>query len=635
MTVPVITPLPPAPSRSDAPSDWTAKADARVAAETLMVPEMNTSVAFVNQRAIDADTSAQAAAASEAAVEADRAEVATNTAVVASNTATVVARADEVAANTLQVAADADQVAADREAVDAALASIADGPVTSVNGQAGVVSLQTVYLSGPTSAYVTQTKTYTITNFDSFGTYVAQVSAGSVSMSGDTITLTAPGTAQTATLTITRDGQPQAFPIEILPASVAAPTITSPTTGETGVLETPTITTSAFETVGLSDTHLNSDWELWTGPNRTGTLVASLSASTTSKTSWEIAAGVMQVNTTYYPAVLHRGTTLGASEWTSSSFTTAATFNSYIPTPTATPAAFGDPLEGGFYAGMIWGQIAQSSSSKTLATGSQDFAVPDMTGAPIVYAGQLLEVRSRANPANKFIGTVTGAAGTTLTLDVTSIGGSGTLSDWSVMARHRVIVAPKASGENAGIALKNADTAFPTACQTLTEGLAATQAMRDADTSTVYPAAHWARNLNIGGRTDWYIPARDELELCWRNLKPVTNNNYATANRGVSSFSYANNGSVGDTSASHGVNNNSSPTGAAYTTTNPAQTAATAFRTGGAEAFEFGGAYYWSCSDYSATLAWVQYWGSSNPGNQGSGSKASTARVRAVRRSIL
>lgn len=64
MTVPVITPLPPAPSRSDAPSDWTAKADARVAAETLMVPEMNTSVAFVNQRAIDADASASAAAAS-------------------------------------------------------------------------------------------------------------------------------------------------------------------------------------------------------------------------------------------------------------------------------------------------------------------------------------------------------------------------------------------------------------------------------------------------------------------------------------------------------------------------------------------------------------------------------------------
>lgn len=141
MTVPVITPLPPAPTRADAPSDFTAKADAFVAAQVGMVAEFNASATFVNQRAIDADASAQAAAASEAAVEADRAEVAANTATVASNTATVVARADEVAANTLQVAADADQVAADRVAVDAALASIADGPVYSVNGQSGNVDL--------------------------------------------------------------------------------------------------------------------------------------------------------------------------------------------------------------------------------------------------------------------------------------------------------------------------------------------------------------------------------------------------------------------------------------------------------------------------------------------------------------
>ena len=141
MTVPVITPLPPAPTRADAPSDFTAKADAFVAAQVGMVAEFNASAEFVDQRAIDADASATAAAASESEVEADRAEVAANAGTVAANTATVVARADEVAANTLQVAADADQVAADRVAVDAALASIADGPVTSVNGKTGVVDL--------------------------------------------------------------------------------------------------------------------------------------------------------------------------------------------------------------------------------------------------------------------------------------------------------------------------------------------------------------------------------------------------------------------------------------------------------------------------------------------------------------
>ena len=259
-----------------------------------------------------------------------------------------------------------------------------------------------------------------------------------------------------------------------------------------------------------------------------------------------------------------------------------------------------------------------------------------MTLAPIVYAGQQLEVRSRVNPTNKMVGTVTGAAGTNLTINVTSIGGSGTFSDWSIMSRYRVIVAPKASGEHAGIALKDSNTALPTACQTLTEGFAATQAMRDADTSTVYPAAHWARNLNIGGRTDWYIPARDELELCWRNLKPVTNNNYTSADRPTgATFNYTNNGSYGDTANTHGTNNNSSPTGAAYTAGVPGQTAATAFRTGGAEAFEFGSVYYWSSSDYNASFAWLQFWFSSDPGFQNGSGKSISFRVRAVRRSVI
>ncbi len=564
MAAPIITPIPTPPIRSDAPADFATKADAFAASLPQFVTEANTSAAFVDQRAIDADASAQAAAVSEAAAEEDRAEVAANTATVASNTATVVARADEVAANTLQVASNTSQVATDAQAVADALASVADGPVTSVNGKTGVVDLTAAELGVP---------------------------------------------------------------------MVRTPENTYPASGETDISETPTLAGSAYQSLyGIVQAGAQFQISL----SSTFADVLHDSGTLGAVTSYVVPAGVHVVSTSYWYRLRYLGADGTWSDWSApTQYTTAAEFNNYIPTPTPTPANFGDPLDGGFYAGMIWGQIAQSSSSKTLATGTQSFTVPSMSGAPIVYAGQLLEVRSRANPANKFIGTVTGAIGTTLTLNVTSIGGSGTFSDWSVMARHRVIVAPKASGENAGIALKSANTAFPVACQTLTEGLAATQAMRDADTSTVYPAAHWARNLNIGGRTDWYIPARDELELCWRNLKPGTNNNYATADRGASAFNYANNGSIGDTSASHGVNNNSSPTGAAYTTANPAQTAATAFQSGGAEAFEFGSTYYWSCSDYSASSAWFQNWGSSNPGNQNSFSKQSTYRVRAVRRSII
>jgi len=585
-------------------------------------------------------TAAATSATNSSGSASDAATSATNaasSAIAAAGSATSAATSATNSSNSASAAADSAAQAA------ASAASISDGPVTSVNSQTGVVVLtatdvgvQTVYLNGAPAPYVTQTKTYLITNYNSFSEYVVQVSAGSVSIAGDTITFTAPATAGAVTLTVTMGGVPQVFAIDVQAATVLAPTITSPANGATGVIETPTFSTGAFQTVGLADTHLDTDWELWTGPNRTGTLIWSALASTTNKTDITLPAGVMSVSTTYHLDVLHRGTTLGASAWTEHSFTTAATFNSYITTPNPTPANFGDAFEGGFYAGMYWGQIAQSASSKTLATGAQSFTVPDMTAAPIVYAGQTLEVRSRANPANKFIGTVTGAIGTTLTLNVTSIGGSGTFSDWSVMSRFRSIEAPKSSGEHAGIALKNANTAFPTACQTLTEGWAATLAMVAAGDATTYPAAHWARGLTIGGYNDWHIPARDVRELAWRNLKPVTNNNYVTADRPTgASFDYKNNGSVGDTANTHGTNNNSSPTGAAYTTSVPAQTAATAFKTGGAEAFEFGSAYYWSCSEYSATVAWFQHWDSSFPGRQVSSDKTGTGRLRAVRRSIL
>ena len=235
------------------------------------------------------------------------------------------------------------------------------------------------------------------------------------------------------------------------------------------------------------------------------------------------------------------------------------------------------------------------------------------------------------------IGTVTGANGTTLTLSISSVGGSGTFTDWSVMATYRIIDAPKSSGENSAIAIKNANTALPTACQTLTEGWKGTLAMVAADNSTVYPAAWWARGLSIGGYTDWYVPARDELELSWRNLKPTADTNYASADRPTGATpSYMNLGSLGDTANTHGLNNNSNPTGAAYTTGSPAQVAAgIGFRTGETNAFAYGSYGYWSCSEYSTAYAWFQYWASGDPGGQDYYGKTAAYYVRAVRRSII
>jgi hypothetical protein len=413
---------------------------------------------------------------------------------------------------------------------------------------------------------------------------------------------------------------------------ILTPTALSPASGATDVMDVgPLVSSTYYSAYGIA--HGSSRYQVYDAAN---TLVHD-SNEVSARTSYSIPAAILQVSTVYKWRVQYKDVEGFWSGWSAPfSFTTAAQFDNVIPTPTPTPGTFGAALDGGFYAGMIWNEITTSAASTVIGTGSKTFTVPDMTATPIVYLGQTIEVRSRANPVNKMIGTVTSATGTSLVMNVTSVGGSGTFTDWSVMCRFRIIVAPKASGQNADVVIKNADTAFPQGCYTLTEGLTATNAMRDAGTSTVYPAAHWARNLTIGGYNDWHIPARDALELCWRNLKPVTNNNHVTADRATgASQSYMNRGSYGDTANTHGLNNNSSPTGAAYTASVPGQTVAAAFQAGGAEAFEFGSLRYWSSTEYSASHAWAQRWDSSTPGRQHNSFKTNTGTVRAVRRSPI
>lgn len=307
----------------------------------------------------------------------------------------------------------------------------------------------------------------------------------------------------------------------------------------------------------------------------------------------------------------------------------------YIPTPTATPA-IGASFEGGFYTGLIWNQVTQSATSTTIGTGLKTFTVTnDMAVTPLFYEGQSIEVRSRANPAtNRMIGTVAFAGGTTLTVNVSSVDGSGTLTDWSVMAKFRVIVAPKSSGQAAAKKYKDDGTAAPSATGTLTEGLKATLAMVAAGPAALYEAAHYCNDLTINTYSDWYLPARDELELIYRNLKAFTNNNYTTANRPTSATpNYQNLGSLGDTSASQGVNNNSNPQGSAYTTTVPGQTSVAAFQLGGSEAMN--NEVYMSSTEYNTTDMWQQSHDSGAAGRQNNGGKASNFYVRAVRRSII
>jgi hypothetical protein len=139
----------------------------------------------------------------------------------------------------------------------------------------------------------------------------------------------------------------------------------------------------------------------------------------------------------------------------------------------------------------------------------------------------------------------------------------------------------------------------------------------DAGNDSAHPAFQWARALNIGGFSDWYIPAKNELEILYYNLKPTT-----AANSGV---------------AGCGINPNAVPARAStYPTSgppavSPAQTTSTLFQISGAQAF-LDNSYYWSSTEFSAptTIAWYQSFG--NGEQSGNFKDYPSAYARAIRR---
>lgn len=209
--------------------------------------------------------------------------------------------------------------------------------IKTINGQsilgAGNIEIQGgvgVALSGDVNIYATQSKIYTITNYNVFSTYFVQVSAGSVSISGDQITFTAPATAQTVTLSVTMDTSATVFSLVVQGAGVTTPTNSSPSNGATDQAGTVMLTSSAFGWYGLSDTHLNSDWQLATDSGFTS-IVQSASADAVNKISWTVSG--LSTSQTYYWRVRHRGTNNGVSAWsTGTSFITKSTFGGLIGT---------------------------------------------------------------------------------------------------------------------------------------------------------------------------------------------------------------------------------------------------------------------------------------------------------------
>lgn len=170
------------------------------------------------------------------------------------------------------------------------------------------------------------------------------------------------------------------------------------------------------------------------------------------------------------------------------------------------------------------------------------------------------------------------------------------------VATHYLIVAPKATGQ-ATLQWKTTNDDDPGATSII-DGPGNTNYMNNAS----HPAAQFCKGLSIGGYTDWYMPAFNENIVLYYFLKPGTGNN----DLGYGSNQYA---------------VSPEPINTQYTLTDPAQTTAVAFQTGGAEAFS---GFYWSSTQSTATNVKLQTWAGGNTGS--SNTKNSTYNVRAVRR---
>lgn len=174
-----------------------------------------------------------------------------------------------------------------------------------------------------------------------------------------------------------------------------------------------------------------------------------------------------------------------------------------------------------------------------------------------------------------------------------------------------LIVAPKSSGGRIDPIAWNDSEDEVAGATSFIDGLANTDAMAAAGSEV----AKTVRALTIGGFTDWCIPAVDQLELVYRNLKPgsSTDSPYYRS----------------------GINLHAIPPTLPYSHQPAAQTPITAFQAGGEQAIETDEeSWYWTSTQHAgdSDTAWVQDFGD---GGQDYDWKGNEYRVLAVRSEVI
>jgi hypothetical protein len=172
--------------------------------------------------------------------------------------------------------------------------------------------------------------------------------------------------------------------------------------------------------------------------------------------------------------------------------------------------------------------------------------------------------------------------------------------------KYNLVVAPKASGEASG---KTWGTyGIDTGITSVING--PTNSASLAAFGAAYQAAVFAEGLTIGDYSDWYLPAKNELEVLYYFLKPTTQANTSSSGSNANAVS-------------------PEPISTRYTSGSPAQTSAgIGFRTGETDAFASGN--YWSSTGGGPDgAAWGQTFGN---GDQNLDNVSDSIYVRAVRR---
>jgi len=193
-----------------------------------------------------------------------------------------------------------------------------------------------VNLDGPVLLYPGSTNTYKITDFNFSSTWAVATSTGTVTRSGDTLTLVIPSNAAAGvvTLDITRSGIKETFKIPLGAAAIEKPTVTAPVNGSTGIGFEPTLTCAAFVVYPAGyDTHAKTRWQIATDAAFANLVLDKDTAANLRSLPLSEVPLRLAPSTRYYMRARHAGATL-TSDWSTTVYFNTASV--YVRKPTLT-----------------------------------------------------------------------------------------------------------------------------------------------------------------------------------------------------------------------------------------------------------------------------------------------------------